>query len=86
MSKLGFRKIDDMVGRVDVLEPAKAIEHWKVDGLDLTTCWFLQPASVAITRRTIGQDHGLDKSRRTVLVPRAGHLILWASASTTFAT
>lgn len=74
MSKLGFRAIDEMIGRVDILEPTKAIEHWKVDGLDLTS--MLVPAtslrSDAETRQTIGQDHGLEKSLDyTVLVPQA---------------
>lgn len=74
MAKLGFRRIDEMIGRVDILEPTRAIEHWKVDGLDLTS--MLTPAtslrSDAETRQTIGQDHGLEKSLdMTVLVPKA---------------
>jgi len=36
MAKLGFRKLEDMVGRTDKLFPWKAIEHWKANGLDLT--------------------------------------------------
>ena len=36
MAELGFRTVDEMVGRVDVLEPAEAIEHWKAKGIDLT--------------------------------------------------
>src|SRR6202043_2332980 len=35
MAKLGFRKLEDMVGRTDKLIPWKAIEHWKAHGLDL---------------------------------------------------
>ncbi len=42
MASLGFRTIDEMVGRVDVLEVDAAIEHWKTDGLDLTAV--LMPA------------------------------------------
>ena len=42
MAALGFRTIDEMVGRVDVLEVDAAIEHWKTDGLDLTAV--LMPA------------------------------------------
>ncbi len=64
MAKLGFRKITDMVGRVDVLDPRKAIQHWKTDGLDLTA--MLTSASSlrpdAIQHCTIGQEHGLEKS------------------------
>ena len=36
MAELGFRTIDEMVGRVDCLETNAAIQHWKADGLDLT--------------------------------------------------
>ncbi len=36
MAKLGFRSIDEMVGRSDMLDTDKAIQHWKADGLDLT--------------------------------------------------
>ncbi len=64
MAKLGFRTIDEMVGRSDVLETDKAIRHWKADGLDLTA--ILMPAGkphegvdVICTR---AQDHGLEKS------------------------
>jgi len=36
MAELGFRTIDEMVGRVDMLETSKAIAHWKTQGLDLS--------------------------------------------------
>ena len=36
MSKLGFRTINEMIGRVDVLESNKALTHWKSAGLDLS--------------------------------------------------
>jgi glutamate synthase (NADPH) large chain len=74
MAELGFRKLDDMIGRVDVLDARKAISHWKADGLDLTR--LLTPAAGVrpgtITRCTIGQDHGLDESLDVrELVPRS---------------
>jgi glutamate synthase (NADPH/NADH) large chain len=74
MAQLGFRTIDDMVGRVDALDTSKAIKHWKADGLDLTA--MLTPARKlrpdVITRHAIAQDHGLEKSLDvTVLVPAA---------------
>ena len=34
MSKLGFRTINEMVGRVDKLELNSALDHWKAKGLD----------------------------------------------------
>ncbi len=36
MAQLGFRKFEDMIGRVDMLETRKAIDHWKAKGLDFS--------------------------------------------------
>ena len=36
MAELGFRTLDDMVGRVDLLEVQPAVEHWKAKGLDFS--------------------------------------------------
>jgi glutamate synthase (NADPH) large chain len=41
MAQLGFRKIDDMVGRVDRLRCRKAIDHWKAQGLDFSPIFAL---------------------------------------------
>ncbi|MGA2067426.1 MAG: glutamate synthase large subunit [Thermoguttaceae bacterium] len=41
MARLGFRKFDDMVGRVDRLSCRKAVDHWKALGLDFSAV--LQP-------------------------------------------
>jgi glutamate synthase domain-containing protein 3 len=35
MSRLGFRRFEDMIGRVDLIETNPAVEHWKARGLDL---------------------------------------------------
>ncbi|MGC8552858.1 MAG: glutamate synthase large subunit [Phycisphaerae bacterium] len=62
MAQLGFRKLQDMIGRVDVLEVGAAIQHWKTQGLDLTP--ILTPAhkmheNVGVYA-TKAQDHGLE--------------------------
>jgi glutamate synthase domain-containing protein 2/glutamate synthase domain-containing protein 3 len=36
MASLGVARFDDLVGRVDLLEPDVAIEHWQQRGIDLT--------------------------------------------------
>src|SRR5579862_3316494 len=36
MAKLGARKLDELVGRVDLLKPRKDLEHWKVKKLDVS--------------------------------------------------
>jgi glutamate synthase (NADPH/NADH) large chain len=74
MARLGFRTIDEMVGRSDVLKTDKAVRHWKADGLDLTK--ILTPAKRAHdgvdVRCTRQQDHGLEKSLdMTQILPRA---------------
>jgi glutamate synthase (ferredoxin) len=63
MAKLGFRTINEMVGRTDRLMPQKAIEHWKAKGLDFTN--ILRPPDVepGVGRyRQVAQDHGIEKS------------------------
>jgi glutamate synthase domain-containing protein 3 len=64
MAELGFRTIDEMVGRVDALEANDAIKHWKADGLDLTNLLMPieKPHPDVDTYCTRGQDHGLDLS------------------------
>jgi glutamate synthase (ferredoxin) len=63
MAKLGFRKIEDMIGRTDKLVPWKAIDHWKAKGLDLTPILHQPRPDEDVARyRQIDQDHGLDKS------------------------
>ncbi len=63
MAKLGFRTINEMIGRTDVLETNDAIKHWKSDGLDLTSLLAVapKPHDAVEVYKTIPQDHGLDK-------------------------
>ena len=63
MAKLGFRTINEMVGRTDILETNQAIKHWKSDGLDLTSLLAEapKPHENVDVYKTIPQDHGLDK-------------------------
>ncbi|HEX7653013.1 MAG TPA: glutamate synthase large subunit [Verrucomicrobiae bacterium] len=63
MAKLGFRKLEEMVGRTDKLIPWKAIEHWKAHGLDLTPILHQPQVGAEVGRsRSMDQDHGLEKS------------------------
>ena len=61
MAELGFRTIDEMIGRADCLDVDRAVHHWKAKGLDLTPLLHRPdlPASVA-RRRVRAQDHGLE--------------------------
>jgi len=73
MASLGFASIDEMIGRVEVLETDDAIHHWKAQGLDLTPV--LTPAASprpnVEVRCTVGQDHGLEKALDNRLIELA---------------
>ena len=62
MAQLGFRTINEMVGRVDALEMQKAIDHWKADGINLSSILtpVEKPHADVGTYCTQVQDHGLD--------------------------
>ena len=61
MAKMGFRTINEMVGRVDRLDARKATAHWRAKGLDLSSLTHIPkvPKGVA-TYCNEGQAHGLD--------------------------
>lgn len=63
MARLGFRTIEEMVGRTDRLETNKAVTHWKTRGIDLSSILY-QPEIPASTGRYCRnkQDHQLEKS------------------------
>lgn len=61
MADLGFRTIDEMVGRTDKLEASQGVEHWKAKTLDFSNILY-QPEVSAETGRycQVGQNHGLE--------------------------
>ncbi len=63
MAQLGFRTLNEMIGRTDVLEPKKAISHWKAKGVDLSPILYQPEVAPEVGRYCqIPQDHGLAKS------------------------
>ena len=72
MARLGFRTIDEMVGRTDKLRVLGADEfsHWKAQRLDYTALLH-RPDSDAPRRHCEVQDHGLDKKLDHTLIARA---------------
>ncbi len=61
MAKLGFRSVDEMIGRTDRLEPRLAVDHWKAKSVDLSALLYQPNVPPEIGRRcTIAQDHGLE--------------------------
>ncbi len=70
MAKLGIKNLNDLIGRVDLLEMEDAINHWKRDGLDLTK--ILTPAQKVFENtevyNTQEQNHNLQKSMDMALI------------------
>jgi glutamate synthase domain-containing protein 3 len=64
MAELGFRTVNEMIGRVDVLETDIALDHWKMKGLDLAMILApaVKPHDAVDVYCTMKQDHGLDKA------------------------
>ena len=63
MAQLGFRTIEEMVGRVDRLEAKKAVNHWKAKGLDFSNLLYQPDADSSVGRFCqIPQDHGIERS------------------------
>jgi glutamate synthase (ferredoxin) len=71
MAQLGFRRLEEMVGRTDLLEARKAVDHWKAKGLDFSNLLYQPKVGPEIGRFcTEAQDHGIDKSLDiTTLLP-----------------
>jgi glutamate synthase (ferredoxin) len=71
MAALGFRTMDEMIGRVDRLDVKTAVEHWKAKGLDLSQILYEPAMPAEVARRCVTtQDHGLERSLdATTLIP-----------------
>ena len=61
MARLGFRTVNEMIGRTDRIEMRRALEHWKAKGLDYTGILHQPDVGPEVGRYCqIPQDHGLD--------------------------
>ncbi len=72
MAQLGIRKFDDLIGRSDLLDMRKGIEHWKACGLDYSRI-FQSPVRKPEepVRHSETQDHGLSKALDNQLIELA---------------
>jgi glutamate synthase domain-containing protein 2/glutamate synthase domain-containing protein 1/glutamate synthase domain-containing protein 3 len=72
MAQLGFRKLEDMVGRVELLEPRAAIDHWKAKGVDLSAVLHKPEVPADWPLHCIeAQDHGIALVLDRQLIERA---------------
>ena len=72
MAQLGIRTFDELVGRVELLDTKKGIEHWKAKGLDFRKI-FATPEQIINSdlRQVQIQDHGLEKALDHELIAKA---------------
>lgn len=70
LAALGFRSIEEAVGRIEMLETSKAVDHWKASGLDLAPL-LARPNVPGPLHQAISQDHGLDGALDNTLIHMA---------------
>ncbi|MGB3471763.1 MAG: glutamate synthase large subunit [Erythrobacter sp.] len=76
MAEMGFRTLEEMIGRVDRLDMTRVHRHWKARGIDLSR--LLHVPSLpdgASLHQTEGQDHGLDAAMDNLLITDAREAI-----------
>jgi glutamate synthase domain-containing protein 3 len=72
MAQLGFRTMDEMIGRADCLDTERAVTHWKAKGIDLGPLLHQPELPASVARRKVrAQDHGLDVALDNDLVRAA---------------
>jgi glutamate synthase (NADPH/NADH) large chain/glutamate synthase (ferredoxin) len=72
MRRLGVRRYEDLVGRVDLLEADGAIEHWKARGIDLTHVLTAPDVDDEAPRRRVRpQDSPLPQALDWTLIERS---------------
>ena len=69
MAQLGFRTFEEMVGRSDILDVRRAVNHWKAQGLDLSAILYQPEVGPEVaTHRITGQDHGIARALDNELI------------------
>ncbi|HEY9218082.1 MAG TPA: glutamate synthase large subunit [Phenylobacterium sp.] len=69
MARMGFRTVNEMIGRVDRIDMAEALDHWKAHGVDLSKILYKAPIENAKGLWNMDrQDHGLGKALDNELI------------------
>jgi len=69
MAQLGFRRLDDLIGRSDLLETRRGVDHWKARGLDFSRIFHQPDVDASVARRNVtGQEHGLEHALDNSLI------------------
>src|SRR5687767_367448 len=76
MAGLGFRTMEEMIGRADCLDVEAAVTHWKAKGLDLRPLLHQPDLPPSVARRCVtAQDHGLSESVDNSLIVKCRHAL-----------
>ena len=76
MASLGIKRFNDLVGRSDLLDTKKGIDHWKIQGLDFSKIFHQPDMGKEVSRyNTETQYHALDKALDNELISRAQNAI-----------
>jgi glutamate synthase domain-containing protein 3 len=76
MAELGFRHMDEMIGRVDMLDVQPAVDHWKGRGLDLSAILYNPEVPSRVARRCVqAQNHGLEQALDHKLLAESNYAI-----------
>ena len=72
MAQLGIRTFDEMIGRADLLDMKKGIEHWKASGLDFSRLFAMPNVPADVPRYHVeNQEHGLEHNLDTKLIEKS---------------
>ncbi len=72
MAAMGIRKIDDLIGRSDLLDMNRCIAHWKSQGLDFSRVFHQVDVPARVARHHAeSQDHELEKALDNALIAKA---------------
>lgn len=72
MATLGFRTVNEMVGKVELLKVKPQLKYWKYKGLDLTPILYKEPVDESIGQyKMVEQDHGLENVLDRSLITHA---------------
>jgi glutamate synthase (NADPH/NADH) large chain len=72
MAEMGFSSMDEMIGRVDMLDVQASIDHWKARGIDLSSILYSPPVPGRVGRRCLQpQNHGLEQALDYKLIDSA---------------
>lgn len=81
LAELGFRTLDEAVGHAELLDTARAVAHWKAQGLDLAPLLHVPDLPEGAARhQVVGQDHGLEKALDNQLIKLAADALNAESA------